>query len=69
MNRYTVETMSGAEPVSVSYAKTVSAKSAAEWVTGRNVQDWQEETEWVRVTDNTNRVVYKFAFKSPWDGF
>ncbi|WP_156751014.1 hypothetical protein [Mesorhizobium sp. AA23] len=55
MNNYTVETMSGMD--------VVSPKAAAEWVTGRNVQDRRDESEWVRVTDDTNRAVYKFAFK------
>ncbi|PBB44007.1 hypothetical protein CK222_09715 [Mesorhizobium sp. WSM3866] len=63
MNSYTVETMSGMDAVSVAYAKTTSPKAAAEWVTGRNVQDRRDESEWVRVTDDTNRAVHKFAFK------
>ncbi|PBB98325.1 hypothetical protein [Mesorhizobium sp. WSM3862] len=63
MNNYTVETMSGIDVVTVAYAKTTSPKAAAEWVTGRNVQDRRDESEWVRVTDDTNRAVYKFAFK------
>ena len=63
MNRYAVEVVSEMNAVSVGYAKTSSPRSAAEWVTGRNVQDWRDETEWVRVTDTTNQVVYKFAFK------
>lgn len=63
MNFYTVETMSGMDVVSVAYAKTTSPKAAAEWVTGRQVQDRRDESEWIRVTDDTNRAVYKFAFK------
>ncbi|PBB99537.1 hypothetical protein [Mesorhizobium sp. WSM3862] len=63
MNSYTVETMSGMDAVSVAYAKTTSPKAAAEWVTGRHVQDRRDESEWIRVTDDTNRTVYKFAFK------
>ncbi|RUW20678.1 hypothetical protein EOA60_25415 [Mesorhizobium sp. M1A.F.Ca.IN.020.06.1.1] len=63
MNSYTVEMMSGLEAVSVAYARTTSPKAAAEWVTGRTVQDRRDETEWVRVTDDTNRAVYKFAYK------
>ncbi|PBB32471.1 hypothetical protein [Mesorhizobium sp. WSM3868] len=63
MNNYTVETMSGIEAVSVAYARTTSPKAAAEWVTGRQVQDRRDEAQWVRVTDDTNRAVYKFAFK------
>ncbi|RUW48544.1 hypothetical protein EOA32_25455 [Mesorhizobium sp. M1A.F.Ca.ET.072.01.1.1] len=63
MNSYTVETMLGTDAVSIAYARTNSPKEAAEWVTGRNVQDRRDEAQWVRVTDDTNRVIYKFAYK------
>ncbi|MUT27329.1 MULTISPECIES: hypothetical protein [Mesorhizobium] len=63
MNSYTVETMSGTDVVAIAYARTTSPKEAAEWVTGRHVQDRRDETQWVRVTDETNRAVYKFAYK------
>ncbi|TGS71562.1 hypothetical protein EN817_28205 [Mesorhizobium sp. M3A.F.Ca.ET.174.01.1.1] len=63
MYRYVVEIMSGGECTSVAYATTTSPQAAAEWITGRDVQDQQQESEWVRVTDRSNRVVYKFAFK------
>ncbi|AZO10550.1 MULTISPECIES: hypothetical protein [unclassified Mesorhizobium] len=63
MNRYAVEIMSGNEPTSLAFAKTTSPQAAAEWITGRKMQDRQGEADWVRVTDQSNRVVYKFAFK------
>ena len=63
MNRYAVEIMSGKAATSIAYATTSTAQAAAEWVTGRNVRDWRDEAQWVRVTDQTNRVVYKFVFE------
>jgi hypothetical protein len=63
MNRYAVEIMSGQTSTSIAYATTSTPKAAAEWVTGRDVQDWRDDHQWVRVTDQANRTVYKFAFK------
>lgn len=62
MNRYAVEIMSGQTSNSIGYATTSTPKAAAEWVTGRDVRDWRDETQWVRVTHQADRVVYKFAF-------
>lgn len=64
MTRYAVEIMSGERPTSIAYARTASSpQEAAEWVIARDLTAWQGEADWVRVTDEANQAVYKFAFK------
>lgn len=66
MTRYAVEIMSGDKPTSIAYVRTASSpQEAAEWVTARDLKPWQGETDWVRVTDQANQAVYKYAFKQP----
>lgn len=63
MKTYQVEEMAGETPVS---RNTVTAKSpweAATLSTKKEVQARRDERLWVRVTEESSRAVYKYAFK------
>ncbi|TIU38215.1 MAG: hypothetical protein E5W28_06265, partial [Mesorhizobium sp.] len=63
MKTYQVEEMAGETPVS---RNTVTAKlpwEAATLSTKKEVQARREERLWVRVTEESGRAVYKYAFK------
>jgi len=62
MKVYEVEVMAGELPVSHSNVSAHTPKAAAVKATGRGVRDRRSEIHWVRVTDQADRVVYKFAF-------
>ncbi|TIP00309.1 MAG: hypothetical protein E5X72_30630 [Mesorhizobium sp.] len=63
MKTYQVEEMAGETPVS---RQTVTANSpweAASIGTKKEVQARRDERLWVRVTEESSRSVYKYAFK------
>ncbi|RUV82478.1 hypothetical protein EOA75_30350 [Mesorhizobium sp. M1A.F.Ca.IN.022.07.1.1] len=63
MQSYNVEVMSGDVVTSHQVAIAETPAKAATAVTGRAVHDWRQEMLWVRVTNQADRVVYKFAFR------
>ncbi|WP_176479206.1 hypothetical protein [Mesorhizobium sp. WSM3860] len=63
MQSYMVEVMSGDVVTSHQVAVAETPSKAAIAVTGRAVQDWRQEMLWIRVTNQADWTVYKFAVK------
>lgn len=62
MKAYKVEVMSGDVATSYKVVRAETAPAAATKATGRAVRDRRSEIHWVRVTDEEERVVFKYAF-------
>lgn len=65
MKCYKVEVMSGDVAISYQVANADTPAAAATKATGRAVHDRRLEIHWVRVTDEEERAVFKYAFKGP----
>ncbi|SFP86942.1 hypothetical protein SAMN03159463_05033 [Mesorhizobium sp. NFR06] len=63
MKTYRVEEMAGDMVVSHRAVKAETPLEAVRKVTGRDVQARRDERSWVRVADENNRAVFKYAFK------
>ncbi|PBB20548.1 hypothetical protein [Mesorhizobium sp. WSM4313] len=63
MKSYTVEIMAGELASSSKVTVADGPEAAAVKVTGRAVRDRKSDIHWVRVTDQTDHAIYKFAFK------
>ncbi|RWG58179.1 MAG: hypothetical protein EOQ64_08545 [Mesorhizobium sp.] len=61
---YRVEEMVGDMPISHPVAGADTHWEAARKATGKDVTARTDERFWVRVTDEGNRAVYKYAFNS-----
>ncbi|TGS63027.1 hypothetical protein EN844_24665 [Mesorhizobium sp. M3A.F.Ca.ET.201.01.1.1] len=62
MKPYKVEVMSGEVATSYKVVRADTPSGAATKATGRAVRDRRSEIHWVRVTDEDERVVFKYAF-------
>lgn len=60
---YRVEIMTGERVDSHRVSNAETPSEAAEKATGRGVRGRTDEQTWVRVTDETRRAVFKYAFK------
>ncbi|MDG4897690.1 hypothetical protein P9272_29560 [Mesorhizobium sp. WSM4976] len=63
MKKYVVEIVSGEMVTSRQLVEAHTAAAAASRATGRAVRIRANEELWVRVTDEQNRAVYKYAFQ------
>ncbi|TPJ74642.1 hypothetical protein [Mesorhizobium sp. B2-7-1] len=63
MKSYMVEEMAGDTPVSHYTVIADTPWQAATVGTKKEVQGRRDEAQWVRVTEESNRAVYKYAFK------
>ncbi|TIP31006.1 MAG: hypothetical protein E5X92_01275 [Mesorhizobium sp.] len=59
-----MEEMVGDMPISYRVASADTPWEAAKKATGKDVTARTDERFWVRVTDEGNRTVYKYAYKS-----
>ncbi|WP_095830207.1 hypothetical protein [Mesorhizobium sp. WSM3864] len=59
-----MEEMIGDMPISHRVASADTPWEATRKATGKDVTARKDERFWVRVTDEGNRTVYKYAFKS-----
>lgn len=65
MRTYQVEEMAGETPVSRHTVVANTPWDAALISTRKEVKARTDERVWVRVTEESNRAVYKYAFKQP----
>ncbi|BCM20936.1 hypothetical protein [Mesorhizobium sp. J8] len=63
MKSFVVETMAGEAVTGSQMVIAETPLDAAKIGTGREVQQRREEMEWVRVTDEADAAVFRFAFK------
>ena len=63
MKSYTVEIMAGELASSSKVTVADGPEAAAVKATGRAVRDRKSDIHWVRVTDEADHAIYKFAFK------
>ena len=63
MKRYMVEIMAGELASSSKLTIADGPEAAAVKATGRAVRDSKSDIHWVRVTDEADHAIYKFAFK------
>ncbi|TIR45255.1 MAG: hypothetical protein E5X26_11045 [Mesorhizobium sp.] len=63
MKTYRVEEMAGDQVVAYHVANARAPWEAAQKVTGKDVLARRDEHFWVRVTDEGNRAIYKYAFR------
>ncbi|WP_095809313.1 hypothetical protein [Mesorhizobium sp. WSM3876] len=62
MNPYKVEVMSGEVATSWKVVRADTPFAAVTKATGRTMRDKRSEIHWVRVTDEDERAVFKYAF-------